>query len=76
MIILRFFHGDGAGFAHFHARFTAKTFFGVHGNGLAVLKLVHFNRAHVHALAVAGTFVVIDGNIPGHFVLQSLGFFT
>ena len=69
---LVFFDGDGIGFANFDAGFTTETLFFVHGNGFAVLKLVHFGGTHVHTFAVAGTFVVVNGNVVAHFFLQKM----
>ena len=67
---LRFFNGDGAVFAHFHAGFAAQAFFTVDGVGLAVLEFIHFHGAHVDALAAADAVVGIPSSIVTHFVLQ------
>jgi hypothetical protein len=63
---LVFFDGDSALVADFDAGLTAQAFFFVHSHGLATLKLVHFDRADIHAFAITNTFVDIDGNRITH----------
>jgi hypothetical protein len=67
---LIFFYCDGACLADFHAGFAAQAFFFVYRNRFAILKLIHFHRAYVHAFATASTFVSIDSHSPTHCFLQ------
>jgi hypothetical protein len=63
---LIFFDGESGLLANFDAGFTTKAFFFINNHGLAVLKLIDFNRTDIHALATTDTFVDVDGNRITH----------
>jgi hypothetical protein len=65
-VLLGLLDGDGARFAYFDAAFTTETFFGIDGNGFAVLHLKYFHRAHIDTFLAALAFIFIDDRIKSH----------
>jgi hypothetical protein len=63
---LIFFDGEGSLLANFDTGFATKTLFFIDNHGLAILKLIHFNRANIHTLATTDTLVDVDGNRITH----------
>jgi hypothetical protein len=60
------FDGEGGLLANFDTGFAAKTLFFIDNHGLAILKLVHFNRTNIHALATSDALVDVNGNRITH----------
>ena len=63
---LDFLHRERPGFADFHAGFTTKALFFIHGNGFAVLELEDLNGTDIHAFAITSALVDINSNFPAH----------
>jgi hypothetical protein len=60
------FDGEGSLLANFDTGFATETLFFIDNHGLAILKLIHFNRANIHALATTDALVDVDGNRITH----------
>jgi hypothetical protein len=63
---LVFFDGEGTLLANLDAGFATQAFFFIYGHGFAVLKLINFHRADIHAFAITIALVVIDSNRITH----------
>ena len=67
---LGFFNGYGTVLTGLDTGLTAQAVFHLHGIGLAILHFIDISGADISAFTTANTFVLIDGHIVGHSILQ------